>query len=401
MVQRLLPADATTTVSAEQVRAMTVEALVNRFRLAVDGYRYDDADIFNVVVAAAVQERSIESTCQQLVDAPSANLVRYYLTERLFASTDLETLEVDLNALLVERLPPGLTHQRLQVAIDLHLQPYYGKTGVEWDQLRRGEAKAGTTRFHAYATAFVLHAGKRVTLALTFVYAHEALEDIVDDLVKRLDRLGVRIKRLYLDREFASVAILRLLDAKPFTSVIALPKRGQRLKALLCGRTSYQTTYTMVSADDGALTFDLWVACRYAAGRRGKHGIEYLPFAVVGQAACDLPVNRIANAYRQRFGIESSYRQMNRVRTRTTSRYPDLRLLLVGVALLLRNLWVWLKAHLLASTPRRLRPTARRWLDETFRLDRFRDLLIEAVKALYRVQNALAFPFPLSTPLKL
>lgn len=400
MTQRL-PQEATTSVPAEQVHALALETLVQHFPLGVDGYRYQDADIFNVVIAAAAQERSIDSVCGQLVRAPSANLVRGYLTKRLFGNTEMDRLEAEINAALVQRLPPHLKQQRLQVAIDLTLLPYYGAEGTEPDQLRRGEAKAGTTRFHAYATAFVLQAGKRVTLALTFVYAEESLADIVADLLGRLDRLGINLRRLFLDREFASVAVLDLLAHQPFPSIVALPKRGERLKALLQGRSSYRTTYTMVSHVDGEITFGLWVACRYAAGRRNKHGIDYLPFAVVGKTPCQLPVNRIADAYRQRFGIETSYRQMNRVKARTTTRYPDLRLLLVGVGFLLTNLWVWLKTHLAAATPCEDRPAARAWLDNEFRLDRFRDLLIEALKARYGVRDTLDYPFVLSAPLRL
>lgn len=49
---------------------------------------------------------------------------------------------------------------------------------------------------------------------------------------------------------------------------MALPKQGDRLKALLCRRTSSATTYTMRSAEDGAITFPRYVACRYAAPPR-------------------------------------------------------------------------------------------------------------------------------------
>jgi hypothetical protein len=43
---------------------------------------------------------------------------------------------------------------------------------------------------------------------------------------------------------------------------------------------------------------------------------------------------------------------MNQTRGRTTTRRPELRLLYVGLALLLRNEWVWLHFEVL-STPRR------------------------------------------------
>lgn len=400
MSQRLVP-DANTAVSAEQVRALAVDALTERLPLSIDGYRYEDADIFGVVVAAAAQARSIESVCRQLVSGPSANLVRTYLAQRLFAEIELESLEAELNELLTQRLPEDLRKGRLEVAVDLTMLPYYGRSGVEEDQLRRGGAKAGTTRFHAYATAFVLQTGRRLTLALTFVHADETLEDVVADLLGRLCGLGLATGHLYLDRDFASVAVLRFLAEQPFPSIIALPKRGEKLKALLRGRKSYRTTYTMVSAQEEPFTFELYVACRYRAGRRGEHGIDYLPFAVVGTARCPLAANRIVRAYRRRFGIETSYRQMNRLMARTTSRYPDLRLLLVAVGFLLTNLWVWLKGQILGSTPRPARRAVRAWLEDAFRLDSFCDLLIQAFKARYHVHEGLSCPFPLTTPLKL
>lgn len=401
MAQRPSSGDASTPVTAEQVRRLATDTLVTYLPLGVNGYAYGDADLYNVLVAAAAQHRSLASVCRQLVEAPSANLVRHYLIERLFAKTDLDTLEATCNAMVVAQLPPGVLDRPLRVAIDLTLRPYYGQEGLVPEQLRRGEARAGTTRFHAYATAFVLHAGRRVTLAVTFVYAEESLADVLRDLVTRLRRLGVQIQRLFLDREFATVAILNWLQPQPFVSVVALPQRGAALKALLTGRASFRTPYTMRSADWGEVTFPLWVACRYAAGRRGCHGIDYLAFAVVGQPPCGLTVPQLADEYRQRFGIESRYRQTEQLRVPTTSRDPALRLLLFTVSLLLTNLWVWLKAAILAATSRRDRLAARAWLDTTFRLDAFRDLLTQALLARYGVHSALSYPFACSTPLKL
>jgi putative transposase len=399
MTQRLSVPHTSEELTAEQLRQFTVGQLCEYLPLGLHGYRYTDADIFNVVVAAAAQGRSIASACAQLRDAPSATRVRDTLAERVFARQDLDALEARLNALLVAQVPVDILAQPQRVAIDLTLLPYYGTAGLEADQLRRGEAKAGTTRFHCYATASVLRAGRRVTLALTFVHAEEALADVLEDLLGRIARLGVAILRLFLDREFASVAILTLLARQSFPAIVALPKRGDRLKALLCGRTSYQTSYTMRSADDGEITFPLYVACRYTAGRRGRHGIDYLPFAVVGQGNAALRVRQVAREYRWRFGIESGYRQMHAVRAPTTSRDPALRLLLVAVAVLLTNLWVWLKLRLLAATPPRHRPHARAWLDAALRLASLCDLLLEAIKACYHIRAALRFPFPLRAPL--
>jgi len=380
---------------------MAVAALKQELPLGVDGYRYADDDIYNVVVAAATQQRSIESAGQQFVQAPSANLVRHYLQDRLLRRLEVEVLEDRCNALLAARLPWDLPQRPQRLAIDLTLLPYYGHPAAEAGQVRRGEAKAGTTRFHCYATAYVIREGRRVTLALLFVWAEDALLDVLVELLQRVQHLDIPLGRVFLDRGFASVAILTYLERQPFTSVVALPKRGARLQALLTGRRGYRTTHTMTSAVEGSITFPLWVACHYRAGRRGQHGIEYQPFAVLGQLRYPRSVPALAKEYRQRFGVETGYRLMNQVRARTTSREPGLRLLLVGIACLVTNLWLYLKAVLVASTPWGLRAIGRRWLDAAFRLDRLCDLLLEAIKARYQAHTALRYPFRLAAPLKL
>src|SRR5439155_23099479 len=60
----------------------------------------------------------------------------------------------------------------------------------------------------------------------------------------------------------------------------------------------------------------------------------------------------VFETYRRRFGIETSYRQMHEGRIRTTTRNPVIRLLYVGIALVLRNLWVWLHYEVLSMRRR-------------------------------------------------
>jgi hypothetical protein len=44
-------------------------------------------------------------------------------------------------------------------------EPYHGRP--DKDELLHSAPKSGTTKFHAYATAYVVHSGFRDTLALT------------------------------------------------------------------------------------------------------------------------------------------------------------------------------------------------------------------------------------------
>jgi IS4 transposase len=57
----------------------------------------------------------------------------------------------------------------------------------------------------------------------------------------------------------------------------------------------------------------------------------------------------IREHYRLRFGIETSFRQMRQARIYTCTRSPRLRLFFLALALILRNLWVWLHQTRLAE----------------------------------------------------
>jgi hypothetical protein len=82
------------------------------------------------------------------------------------------------------------------------------------------------------------------------------------------------------------------------------------------------------------------------------------------------------------------YRLMEQVRARTTSPNPALRFLLMGVALLIVNMWIrlhWLYLRVPAQGPRRV---AR----EYFRLERMTRFLTRAIERIYGVISAVDPP---------
>ena len=97
---------------------------------------------------------------------------------------------------------------------------------------------------------------------------------------------------------------------------------------------------------------------------------------------------QIFQFYRRRFGIESSYRQMNRVRARTSSTNPALRLLYVGVAFLLINLWVRLKQQYACDLHRK----GRRVNPRRLTLLRMMHLIIRAIEQRLKPLQNLRVP---------
>jgi hypothetical protein len=71
-------------LSAEQVRELSVGTLCSHLDLKLEGHRYREEDLWNVVVAAAAEAQSIESAAASLEGAPHGSTVRHYLNGRLW-----------------------------------------------------------------------------------------------------------------------------------------------------------------------------------------------------------------------------------------------------------------------------------------------------------------------------
>jgi hypothetical protein len=380
----------TVELTSGQVRAMTVDTLKEQFNLTVAGHKFVTEDIWNVVVLASALGQAIESAANQLEGAPDPSTVRLYLRTELVNGAPLEMLEASCNEALMTPLPPGICGGRHKIAIDLTFIPYHGEAAQDPNEIRRGQAKSGTTHFHCYATAYAIKKNKRVTLALSYVQADDTLIEVLERLLARLEALRVGVKRLYLDKQFYCVPVIRYFQTQHPALEVVIPAiiRGKRggTRALLQGHKSYCTAYTLRSAKYGEATFDVGVVRKYSKGRYGRQGVAWFAYVLLGPIRS--PLHQIYQEYRLRFGIESTYRLMNKVRARTTSRSPGLRLLYVGIALSLVNIWVYLKWAYL-TWPRR---GGRDVQAELFPLTMFKQLLLEAIKDIYGAIRSVSLP---------
>ncbi len=112
------------------------------------------------------------------------------------------------------------------VVIDLHEAPFYGNAPADDpDVIRRGKAKAGTTHFHTFATAYVSRRHRRFTLALTRVRAHESMLDVADRLRTRIEGLGIDVQVYLLDRQFWTYELQAAWQQRPY--IIPLRRTGK------------------------------------------------------------------------------------------------------------------------------------------------------------------------------
>ncbi len=255
-------------------------------------------------------------------------------------------------------LAPPLAPPAACLAADLVLIPYHGRPLADPDEIYRSQAKSGTSHFHAYATLYVIHRGCRFTVALTAVKGGEPLEEILKRLLRQAAAVGVRCRLLLLDRGFYSVGVIRYLQAARHPFLMPVICRGRKLddprgpsgtNVFLTWEKSGFGTYTLHDAHKRPARVSICVKCRYYRGQWRRHGKQRLVYAFWGLKPPSF--DWVKETYRQRFAIETTYRQLHQARIRTT-RDPVRRLLHVGIALILRNVWVWLHRTVLAR-PRR------------------------------------------------
>src|SRR3954466_7771426 len=102
--------------------------------------------LWSLLLAAAARITSLSDACQRLLDAPSDETARKALLATL---PDYAALQRQLNAALAGHLPEALRKRLQLLALDLTLIPYHGQPFRDLEEVYRGQARDGTSHFHA------------------------------------------------------------------------------------------------------------------------------------------------------------------------------------------------------------------------------------------------------------
>ena len=366
-------------LKAEEICRYTRQVMKQHLHIEANGYSCKTDMIFDLLMKASAECSSLEAVCADLEEVADSNTVREYVNKYLPVD-QLSQEEGDANRALAECIPEKMERKGIEIAVDFHDEPFYGKLETTRAVTCSGQAKKGTTHFVRIATAYVIWRQVRLTLAVHYVLPKEKALDVLKILLKRLKSLGFEAKVLYLDKGFSATPIITYLSAQQQPAIIAHPIRGKTggTRALCRGHASYTTDYIFT---DGTQATIAMKAC-LVPDKTGKRHRKWLAFIVI---LLDWPVEKVYQKYRRRFGVECSYRLLRRVRATTTSRNPALRFFLLSIGLILTNAWVFLKwefARLMAPGPRRV--------DEArFRLYRFRKLLIRSIENQYGIVAAI------------
>jgi hypothetical protein len=361
-------------LNAEDIRQMMLETMEKHLKLKTEGYRSSTNQTFHLLLKAVAEGSSLEAVCADTCGGVASNTLREQLNAAL-AVGELRQQEAEMNAALQAAIPDGMPRGGLEVAIDTHDEPFYGKTPELRAYTCKTRAKDGTTRFFRIASAYVIWREVRLTLALTYLLPEDTLATVVEKLLNQLAQLGLHATVLYLDKGFCSGEVIGYLQRVGQAAVLACPIRGKQggIRALCQGPGSFTTDYTFTDGTTARLAL---VDTRVPDPKTGRKQRKWLAFVLV---LLDWTPRQVYIKYRRRFGIEASYRMLRQVKVLTNSRNPALRFFFLGLGLLMQNIWVlarWLFTR---------RPGKGRYklIPSLLRFDRFRKLLVRAVERFY------------------
>lgn len=340
------------TISSSEVHSWALQWLLAAGLLKDHGWLCTPTVVWSVVLRAAARMTSVFAACSDLSEGPSFQALRTALGEGL--PKTLKVLERRLNEGLTSHLSRGMRRRKWEVAIDWHLVPYYGEPNRSRNELYYGKPRQGTKKFHAYATACIVEHGARYTLALTWVRRHETSVVALRRLIARIRELGLKTRCLLLDRAFFNVPVTEYLQAEELPFLMPAMFRGRPAKK---GRPvtglhwikRQQAGWYAHTLKNKKREVKIRVCVAYRTYKNRQDGKRTQKKLLFGAWRVSGTPTAIRNRYRTRFGIEASYRQMRQARIYTCTRDPHLRLVFIAVALMLRNLWVWIHETFLAE----------------------------------------------------
>jgi len=340
------------TLKASTVHAHARQLLLTELEMADYSPTLPARLVVSVLLLASCWQTSLSAACALVKDPPCREAARKAALACL-PSRPRDLLARLLRALR-QTLPDHLRRLPQVAAIDLHQRPFYGKKNTRGSTRR--QKKQGTRTSFTYATLAVLTPWGRFTVGLLPTRPRQRLTTIVKELLRQAEEAGLSLSYLMLDKEFYAAEVIDLLQKAglPFLMPASHKPSNKHLYAPKTAVGWYEYSWTTP-------------LMRYKAEtkKRGKKGeITVRVQACVARNKDNEPLVYVASGlgkrfspaqvvqmYRRRFGIEASYRQMGQCLARTSSRNERYRLLLVGIALLLCNLWAYLHSELFSSGP--------------------------------------------------
>lgn len=356
------------TLGAQECSGLAVTALDRHLSIPLNG-KLTQKTLYQGLIGMAVNRLSVHSLCKIVSKIPCETSFRYHLSK-----VDLPTLE-KINSQILLSIAGHLLKKghKYQFSIDLTNDPYYGDiNATNEDSIIRGKQKKSTTRFYSYLSLYTIHKGERLTLAIFPVMQGVPMVAYLRRCLDVIRNLGVETEILCLDRGFYAYDVFSLLQEEGIPHIMPVKKQGEEMKKLLEGNRARSATY-MMKKKGKPLEMNIAIDVHYLQGKNDEYGNVNLGYVVHG---IDWKPRKVHDVYKTRFAIESSYRIRNTVKGKTSTKNAAVRYLYAIVALMLKNIWVFLQWRYFSPVKQGPRTVD----EDRFRFDQFRMLVGEGMR---------------------
>jgi len=262
---------------------------------------------------------------------PNGDTIMYHFNK--FSSTEelrlMSEKLFDLTFNFAKKNHSRLGNQKLNVAIDKHKLAYYGKP---MDYVTNGKEDKGTTNFFTFLTCAIVVEGKRFTVDCIPVHPLDALEDLVDEIIKKV-KSKINVNYVFLDREFDKPKIINVL--KKHNVKFIMPKIKNPIVKSWFDKTEDCKSRIIkdfhIGRGEDIATVNLFLV-------NDKDGVKrafITNFVVPEQLA-----HYVFDWYASRWGVEVTYKCFYDLRAKTTSKNYLIRLFYFLFTVCLYNLWI-------------------------------------------------------------
>ena len=274
----------------------------------------------------------------------------------------------------------GLLRGILQIAIDLHNIPVYGKVhksgkGLDSTYCVNTKRTGGTNKCYQLATVHCVTPRCRTVLGVILVQEGDKMAEIVGRLLDMVEKRKIHANRVTMDRGFNSKEVIRELERRGMTYIMPYIKYDTIKKIIMevkDGKRNAVSSHTISKNTDPetvtvvVLKHDKKTAKEKESVTKEEQQLEdtfkdavkndrakkkdkkvhnpiddYYVF-ITNMPLSDIQNNpeRVAKLYKERWGIETSYRCYERIRPRTTTTKHAPRILLMFFPWVFYNAWV-------------------------------------------------------------
>ncbi|MGZ5501683.1 MAG: ISH3 family transposase [Nitrososphaeraceae archaeon] len=303
-------------------------------------YSYQEA--LNVLLHAATSStNSLESASNDLrskipnIRIPSAdtifNYIKYNSIDNILSS--FRKINDEIFGMM------NIKNKVHDIAIDFHDKPYYGTKDTLC--VRGIKPKNGTSWGYSFCTLDIIGSSKFTLDVIEINGLSKDYSTLIVSLFGRVEKMGVKVGTVYMDREFFNRKIISKMDEHKLDFVIAA-KSNKKIKSILekhvkeNGNTSTVFEYQF---KEGGPNFNIIAIQDQEKG--------YILFATNKKVGLiDTFTKQIPEEYRKRWNIETGYRVKNDFKIRTCSKSPVARTLFFVIQCIMYNILNVLKSVL-------------------------------------------------------